>query len=50
MVKGCIRGLTFVLEILPLKKSILSRFVSSSKKMISAKNYKFGKEIKVEDI
>jgi len=51
MVKGCIRGLIFVLEIPSLIEPILSRFVFSPKtRLISAKNYKFGKEIEVEDI
>jgi len=51
MVKGCIRGLIFVLELLPLIELILPGFVFSPRtKLTLAKNYKFGKEIKVEDI
>jgi hypothetical protein len=52
MVKRCIRGLMFVPRMLPLKKPILSRFVFSPKpKLISAKkNYKFRKEVEVDDI
>jgi len=50
MVKECIRGLIFVLEMLLLKELALSKFILSPKqKLISAKSSKIRDDMEVEN-